>query len=102
MTERSRAQQEMLDVIHSVDPDWPLALLSLTQNGANIKIQAGSSANRTEEQLMMAAMYLLFLEENMDGDLHEVAEEIADTATEIRDHENVGEVYRGGSLDESE
>ena len=95
----SRAQREMLDVITSAETGWPLTLLYLTPNGANIKIQTGRSNNRREEQLTMAAMYLLFLEENLSGDLHEVATEIAEVAEEIRDDDGVGEVHRGGSFD---
>ena len=86
----------MIDVITSVGGEWPLALLYLTPNGANIKIQAGRSDSRREEQLTMAAMYLLFLEENLSGDLYEVAEEVAEVAEEIRDDDSVGEVHRGG------
>jgi len=99
---RSRAQQEMIDVIASVDEEWPLALLYLTRDGANIKIQAGGERNRKERQLTMAAMYLLFLEENLSGDLHEVAEEAADVAKRLRDDDNVGEVHRGGSFDDEQ
>jgi len=102
MTGQSRAQQEMIDVISSIDEEWPIALLYLTQNGANIKVQTGRTGNRKERQLTMAAMYLLFLEENLSGDLYDVAEEIADVADELRDDDNVGEVHRGGSFDESE
>jgi hypothetical protein len=46
--------------------------------------------------------YLLFLEENLSGDLYDVAEEIADVADELRDDDNVGELHRGGSFDDSE
>ncbi|PSP27183.1 hypothetical protein BRC65_07255 [Halobacteriales archaeon QH_2_65_14] len=99
MARRSQAQQEMIDVINSVGEEWPMALLYLTRNGANIKVQAGRQANRKERQLTMAAMYLLFLEENLSGDLHEVATEVADVAGELRDDDNVGEVHRGGSFD---
>jgi len=100
MTGHSRAQREMIDVISSVSSDHPLALLYLTHNGANIKIQAGRSANRREEQLTMAAMYLLFLEEHVPGDLHDVAEEVATVAEEIREDDRTGEIHRGGSLDD--
>jgi hypothetical protein len=99
MTSESRAQQEMLDVIRSVGTRQPLALLYLTHNGANIKLQTGDSDNRRREQLTMAAMYLLFLEENLSGDLQEVAAEVAEVAEEIRDDDGVGEVHRGGSFD---
>lgn len=44
---RSLAQQEMIDVISSVGEEWPMALLYLTHDGANIKIQAGRSENST-------------------------------------------------------
>jgi len=46
--------------------------------------------------------YLLFLEKNLSGDLYDVAEEIADVADELRDDDNVGELHRGGSFDDSE
>lgn len=90
----------MIDVINSVGEEWPMALLYLTHDGANIKIQAGGSENRKRRQLTMAAMYLLFLEEHLSGDLHDVAGEVADVAEEIRDDENVGELHRGGSFDD--
>lgn len=99
MAGHSRAQQEMIDVITSMDERRPLSLLYLTRNGANIKIQTGSSDNRREEQLTMAAMYLLFLEENLGGDLQAVATEVAEVAEELRGDEGVGEVHRGGSFD---
>jgi hypothetical protein len=99
---RSRAQQEMIDVITSVGEEWPMALLYLTPDGANIKIQAGRSENRRRRQLTMAAMYLLFLEEHLSGDLHDVAADVANVAEEIRDDDNVGELHRGGSFDDSE
>jgi len=99
MTGESRAQQEMLDVIRSVGTQHPLALLYLTRNGANIKLQTGDSDNRRREQLTMAAMYLLFLEENLGSDLQEVATEVAEVAEEIRNDDGVGEVHRGGSFD---
>lgn len=99
---RSRAQQEMIDVIASVGEEWPLALLYLTRDGANIKIQAGRDENRKERQLTMAAMYLLFLEENLRGDLYDVAEEVADVADQLRGDDNVGELHRGGSFGGSE
>lgn len=99
MTGQSRAQQEMLEVIRSVGAQRPLALLYLTRNGANIKVQTGSSDSRREEQLTMAAMYLLFLEENLSGDLQEVATEVAAVAGQLRDDDGVGEVHRGGSFD---
>jgi hypothetical protein len=99
MAGHSRAQQEMIEVIRSVSERRPLSLLYLTQNGANIKIQTGTSDNRREEQLTMAAMYLLFLEESLSGDLQEVATEIAEVAEKIRDDDGVGEVHRGGSFD---
>lgn len=98
MTRRSQAQAEMVEVINSVDEDWPLTLLYLTPNGADVKIQAGSSANREEEQLTLAALYLLFLEEHLDGDLYEVAEEVAQTAEDLREDDNTGEVHRGGEF----
>jgi len=99
MAGESRAQQEMLDVIRSVGTQHPLALLYLTHNGANIKLQTGDSDNRRREQLTMAAMYLLFLEENLSGGLQEVATEVAEVAEEIRNDDGVGEVHRGGSFD---
>jgi hypothetical protein len=91
----------MIDVITSVGDEWPMALLYLTHNGANIKIQSGRSGNRKDRQLTMAAMYLLFLEENIDGDLTEVAQEVADVAQKIRDDDDVGELHFGGSFDGS-
>lgn len=100
MTGQSRAQQEMMDVISSVNAEHPLALLYLTHNGANIKVQAGRGQNRKEQQLTMAAMYLLFLEDHMSGDIHEVAEQVADVAEEIREDDHTGEIHRGGSLDD--
>ena len=99
---KSRAQQEMIDVITSAGEDWPLALLYLSPNGANIKLKAGGAENRKQRQLTMAAVYLLFLEENLSGDLHEVAEEVADVAEEMRDNDHVGEVHRGDPFDGSE
>jgi hypothetical protein len=101
MSGHSRAQQEMIDVITSVGEEWPLALLYLTPNGANIKLQTGRSDNRREEQFTLAAMYLLFLEENMDGDLEAVSTEVAEVAEELRDADGVGEVHRGGEFDPS-
>lgn len=100
MPGRSRAQQEMIEVIDSVDEHWPITLLYLTQNGANMKIQAGRSEHRHEEQLTLAAMYLLFLEENMQGDLYDVAESVAGVAEELRDDEGTGEIHMGGKLDD--
>ena len=102
MPGRSRAQQEMIEVISSVDAQWPITLLYLTPNGANMKIQAGRSSERTEQQLTLAAMYLLFLEENMAGDLEEVAQEVADVAETLRDDDDTGEVHLGGKLDDDE
>ena len=102
MTANSRAQREMIDVISSVDEEWPMALLYLTDNGANIKLRAGRAENRKQRQLTMAAIYLLFLEENLSGDLHEVAEEVADVAEEMRNNDHVGEVRRGDPFDGSE
>lgn len=90
----------MMDVISSAGTEWPMALLYLTRDGANIKIQAGRAENRKQRQLTMAAMYLLFLEENMSGDLSDVAAEIADVAEEIRDDDNVGEIHRGEPFDD--
>ena len=92
----------MIDVITSVDDEWPLALLYLTNNGANIKLRAGRAENRKQRQLTMAATYLLFLEENLSGDLQEVAEEVTEVAEEMRDDDNVGEIHRGGPFDGSE
>lgn len=100
MTGRSRAQEEMIDVIASVDPGRPMTLLYLTRNGADMKLQAGRSGNRTNQQLTMAATYLLFLEEQLDGDLDEVAAQAADVAAEMRDDDDIGEVHWGGSLDD--
>jgi hypothetical protein len=102
MTGHSRAQQEMIEVITSVDDEWPLALLYLTDSGASIKLRAGRTENRRQRQLTMAAIYLLFLEENTSGDLHDVAEEVADVAEEMRDDDQVGEVHRGDPFDESD
>ena len=102
MSGRSRAQQEMIDVISAVDRNWPITLLYLTRNGANMKVQAGRSRNRREEQLTLAAMYLLFLEENRKGDLYEVAEEIATVAEQLRDDDSTGEIHMGGRLDDDE
>lgn len=101
MAGRSRAQDEMVDVINSVNRDWPVTLLYLTPNGANMKIQAGRSDNRREEQLTLAAMYLLFLEEHIEGDLHEISDEAAAVAEEMRDDDHTGELHRGGSLTDS-
>lgn len=98
MTRRSQAQAEMVEVINSVDEEWPLTLLYLTPNGADMKIQAGSSANREEEQRTLAALYLLFLEEHLEGDLYDIAEEVAETAETLRDDEHTGEVHRGGDF----
>jgi hypothetical protein len=50
----------------------------------------------------MAAIYLLFLEENMSGDLHDIAAEAADVAEQMRDDDNVGEVHRGDPFDGDE
>jgi hypothetical protein len=100
MTGDPRAQREMIDVITSAGEDWPLALLYLTPNGANIKLKAGRSENRKQRQLTMAATYLLFLEENMGGDLHDVAAEAADLAEQMRDDDHVGEVHRGDPFDD--
>ena len=102
MTGGTRAQQEMIDAITSAGEDWPLTLLYLTPNGANIKLKAGREGSRKQRQLTMAAIYLLFLEENLSGDLHEVAEEVADVAEEMRDNDHVGEVHRGDPFDGSE
>lgn len=102
MPGRSRAQQEMIEVISSVDEEWPITLLYLTRNGADIKIQAGSSRNRKEQQVTLAAMYLIFLEEHLSGDLYEVAEAVAETAKEIRDDDQTGEIHWGGSFDDPE
>ena len=101
MAGRSRAQDEMIEVINSVNRDWPVTLLYLTPNGANMKIQAGQSDNRREEQLTLAAMYLLFLEEQVEGDLDEIAQEAAAVAEEMRDDDETGELHRGGSLTDS-
>lgn len=102
MPGRSRAQQEMIEIIDSVDETRPLTLLYLTRNGADMKIQAGRSGNRTGQQLTMAAMYLLFLEGQLSGDLHEVAEEVAGVAEEMRDDDDIVKVHWGGELDEPE
>ena len=102
MTGGSRAQQEMIDVITSAGEDWPLTLLYLTPNGANIKLKAGRERNRKQRQLTMAAVYLLFLEENMDGGLHDVAAETADVAERMRDDDQVGEIHRGDPFDDEE
>jgi len=100
MTGGTRAQREMIDAITSAGEDWPLTLLYLTPNGANIKLKAGREGDRRQRQLTMAATYLLFLEENMDGDLHEVATEAADVAEQMRDDDQVGEVHRGDPFDD--
>lgn len=47
----------------------------------------------------MAAMYLLFLEENLSGNLQEVATAVTGVAKQIRDGEGVGEVHRGELFD---
>jgi len=99
MTGKSRAQQEMMEAISAVGNDSPMALLYLTRDGADIKIQAGRSDNHKNEQFTLAAMYLLFLEENTSGDLYEVAQEAASVAEQMRETEGVGELHRGGSLD---
>ena len=100
MSERSPAQREMIEVISSVDESWPLTLLYVTPQGADIKIQAGRSPNREEQQLMLAAMYLLFLEAQMNGDLADVADELVRVAEDLRDDQDVFELQWGGSLDE--
>lgn len=102
MSRRSKAQQDMIEVIDSVDPEWPLTLLYLTPNGADMKLQAGNADNREEEQRTLAALYLLFLEEHLEGDLYDVAEEVAETAEQLRDDDSTGELHRGGSLKDSE
>ena len=102
MPERSRAQQEMIEVISSVDRDWPITLLYLTRNGVDMKVQAGRSGNRTEEQLTLAAVYLLFLEENLSGDIHEVADEVVTVAERLRDDDHTGEIHMGGTLGDDE
>lgn len=101
MSEGSRATQEMIEVISSMDESWPVTLLYLTPNGADVKIQAGRSQNREEQQLMLAAMYLLFLEAQLSGDLTEVAAEVTQVAEDLRDDEEVFELQWGGSLDDS-
>lgn len=100
MTGRSRAQQEMIDAIDSTEAERPMTLLYLTRNGADMKIQAGRSGDRTNQQLTMAATYLLFLEEQTSGDLREVATEVAAVAEEMRDDDDIGEVHWGGDLDD--
>lgn len=100
MTGPSRAQREMIDVISSVGKQWPITLLYLTPTGADMKIQAGRTDNTREEQLTLAAMYLLFLEEQLDGDLETVSDEVVEVAETLRDDDNVGELHRGGSLDD--
>jgi hypothetical protein len=65
-----------------------------------MKIQAGRSGDRTNQQLTMAATYLLFLEEQTSGDLREVATEVAAVAEEMRDDDDIGEVHWGGDLDD--
>lgn len=94
---RSRAQKEMIRVINSLDHTWPITLLYLTENGADMKLQTGNASNRKEEQLTMAALYLMFLEENIcDGDLRAVADEVAETAETLRDDEFTGEFHTEG------
>lgn len=92
----------MMEVIASVDETRPLTLLYLTRNGADMKVQAGRGDDRTDQQLTMAATYLLFLEEQTSGDLQEVASEVASRAAEMREDDGVGEIHRGGSLDDPE
>lgn len=92
----------MIDVIASVDENHPLTLLYLTPNGVDMKIQAGRSGQRTDQQLTMAAMYLLFLEDQLSGDLSEVADEVMNVAQELRADDRVGELHWGGSLDDPE
>ena len=92
----------MIDAISSIDDEWPITLLYMTQDGADIKIKAGSSNNREDQQLTLASMYLLFLEGQLDGDLYEVAEQVATAAEKMRDNDNIVEVQRGGSLEDSE
>lgn len=95
---RTRAQQEMIETIDSAEAERPMTLLYLTRNGADMKIQAGRSDDRTNQQLTIAATYLLFLEEQMSGDLREIATEVAE---EMRD-DDIGEVHWDGSLDDPE
>lgn len=99
MPGRSRAQQEMIDAITAADESQPLALLYLTHEGANMKLQAGPAGSRVDQQLTMAATYLLFLEDQLEGDLEEVADRVASTAAEMRDDEDIGEAHWGGDLD---
>jgi hypothetical protein len=71
----------MIDAIAAADESQPLTLLSLIREGANMKIQVGRSqqGSRINRQLTMAATYLLFLEEQLDSDLQEVADRVAAT-----------------------
>lgn len=89
----------MIDAIAAADESQPLALLYLTREGANMKIQAGPSGSRHSQQLTMAATYLLFLEEQLEGDLGTVADRVAATAREMREDDDIGEAHWGGSLD---
>lgn len=89
----------MIDTIAAADDAQPLALLYLTREGANVKIQAGPPGSRVDQQLTMAATYLLFLEEQLEGDLQTVADRVATTAAEMRDDEDIGEAHWGGDLD---
>lgn len=91
----------MIDVISSIGEEWPITLLYLAQGGADMKIKTGRSNDREEQQLTLAAMYLLFLEGQLDGDLYEVAERVAGVAEEMRDHDDITEFHWGGSLDDS-
>lgn len=100
MTGRSRAQQEMIEAIDAAEAERPMTLLYLTRNGANMKIQAGPPGSRVDQQLTMAATYLLFLEEQLEGDLEAVADRVATTAAEMRDDDDIGEVHWGGDLDD--
>lgn len=102
MSNRSRAKQDMINVISSIGDEWPITLLYMGQDGADIKIEAGKSNNREEEQLTLAAMYLLFLEGQLNGNLYEVAEQVAGVAEEMRDHDNITEFHWGGSLEDPE
>ena len=90
----------MIEAIEAAEAERPMTLLYLTRNGTDMKIQAGPAGSRVNQQLTMAATYLLFLEEQLEGDLQAVADRIAATAAEMRDDDDIGEVHWGGDLDD--
>jgi len=94
----SAVKQDMIDTITSIDETWPITLLYLAPNGADMKIQAGRDDNRVDQQLTLAALYLLFLEEQLDGDLREIADRVAAVAERMRADDDIGELHWGGTL----